>query len=143
MQKDIALYVHIPFCVKKCNYCDFLSFSSDDDTKRKYLDALYRESIFWKNKLSGRYRIKTVFVGGGTPTCLSASELERLGDIIKQFDIDDNAEFTIEANPGTLNNEKINAIKKIGVNRVSLGLQSTVDKELKLLGRIHNLRGIS
>lgn len=137
MQKDIALYVHIPFCVKKCNYCDFLSFSSDDDTKRKYLDALYRESIFWKNKLSGRYRIKTVFVGGGTPTCLSASELERLGDIIKQFDIDDNAEFTIEANPGTLDNEKINAIKKIGVNRVSLGLQSTVDKELKLLGRIH------
>lgn len=137
MQKDIALYVHIPFCVKKCNYCDFLSFSSDDDTKRKYLDALYRESIFWKNKLSGRYRIKTVFVGGGTPTCLLASELERLGDIIKQFDIDDNAEFTIEANPGTLDNEKINAIKKMGVNRVSLGLQSTVDKELKLLGRIH------
>ena len=72
MQKDIALYVHIPFCVKKCNYCDFLSFSSDDDTKRKYLDAIYRESIFWKNKLSGRYRIKTVFVGGGTPTFLSA-----------------------------------------------------------------------
>lgn len=137
MQKQIALYVHIPFCVKKCNYCDFLSFSADESIKRAYLEALHREALYWQKILYGRYRIGTVFIGGGTPTCLSASELKLLGDIIKQFDIDDNAEFTIEANPGTLDEEKICAIRKMGVNRVSLGLQSSIDEELKLLGRIH------
>ena len=137
MQKQIALYVHIPFCVKKCNYCDFLSFSADESIKRAYLEALHREALYWQKILCGRYRIGTVFIGGGTPTCLSASELKLLGDIIKQFDIDDKAEFTIEANPGTLDEEKICAIRKMGVNRVSLGLQSSIDEELKLLGRIH------
>ena len=137
MQKQIALYVHIPFCVKKCNYCDFLSFSADESIKRTYLEALHREALYWQKILCGRYRIGTVFIGGGTPTCLSALELKLLGDIIKQFDIDDNAEFTIEANPGTLDEEKIYAIRKMGVNRVSLGLQSSIDEELKLLGRIH------
>ena len=137
MQKQIALYVHIPFCVKKCNYCDFLSFSADESIKRAYLEALHREALYWQKILCGRYRIGTVFIGGGTPTCLSALELKLLGDIIKQFDIDDNAEFTIEANPGTLDEEKICAIRKMGVNRVSLGLQSSIDEELKLLGRIH------
>ncbi len=137
MQKQIALYVHIPFCMKKCNYCDFLSFSSDVDTKKKYLDTLYQEAVFWQKYLAGRYRIKTIFIGGGTPTCLSVSELEYLGDIIKLFDVNKDAEFTIEANPGTLDCDKVSIIKKMGVNRVSLGLQSTVDEELKVLGRIH------
>lgn len=137
MQKQIALYVHIPFCVKKCNYCDFLSFGADESTKRAYLEALHREVLYWQKIFCGRYRIKTVFIGGGTPTCLEAQELEYLGKIINLFEIDDNAEITIEANPGTLDKEKICAIRKIGVNRVSLGLQSTIDEELKLLGRIH------
>ena len=137
MQKQVALYIHIPFCVKKCNYCDFLSFSSDDDTRKKYLDALRRESVYWRGYLAQKYSIRTVFVGGGTPTCLSVSEFECLADIIKMFDIGEDAEFTMEANPGTLDEEKISVIKKMGVNRVSLGLQSTIDEELEILGRIH------
>lgn len=137
MQKQIALYVHIPFCVKKCNYCDFLSFSADESTKRNYLEALKREALYWQKILCGRYRIGTVFIGGGTPSCLDALELGYLGEIIHLFDIDERAEITIEANPGTLDKEKLCAIRNIGVNRVSLGLQSSIDEELKILGRIH------
>ena len=107
MQKQIALYVHIPFCVKKCNYCDFLSFPADESIKRTYLEALHREALYWQKILCGRYRIGTVFIGGGTPTCLSALELKLLGDNIKQFDIDEKADYTIEAKHATQDKEKI------------------------------------
>ena len=136
MKTKIGLYVHIPFCVKKCNYCDFCSFSElDQNTREKYIDKLCLEIDSYKAK---NLEIDTIFFGGGTPTTLTSEEFGHIVDHIKRsFIIDDNVEFTVEANPGTTNKEKMEKFIECGVNRFSIGLQSIHEKELKKLGRIH------
>ena len=133
-----GLYVHIPFCVQKCNYCDFLSFSADEKTKRQYVDALVKEMKGWREKTSD-YEVDTIFIGGGTPSVLSVSDMDILFQGISDyFSRSKNPEFTVECNPGTVNEEKLSLYRQAGVNRLSFGMQSTMDEELRQLGRIHN-----
>ena len=132
----IGLYVHIPFCVKKCNYCDFCSFSGiSADIKAKYIDKLCQEILSYKNR---SLSVDTIFFGGGTPTLLSIDDMQNIVDAIGEaFAIDGDAEFTMEANPGTTTREKLLGFVKCGVNRFSIGLQTIHENELKTLGRIH------
>ena len=128
-----GLYIHIPFCIKKCKYCDFNSFSACREEKDAYLNALFLEMEKYKGEV-----VDTIFIGGGTPTSLSAEQLEfLLKNIQKTFVLAENYEFTIEANPKTLDAEKLQVLKKYGVNRISIGVQSFNDNELIKLGRVH------
>lgn len=128
-----GLYIHIPFCIKKCKYCDFNSFSACEKEKAAYLNALFLEM----ERYSGE-AVNTVFIGGGTPTSLSGEQLEALlQNIQKNFVIAKPCEFTVEANPKTLDEEKLEILKKYGVNRISIGVQSFNDNELLALGRVH------
>lgn len=132
------MYVHIPFCVRKCRYCDFLSFPAGDGERRAYTEALVREMESWRERMSGR-RFDTVFLGGGTPSALAIPETERIFEGIKRcFSLTEDAEITVECNPGTVSAEKLRLYREAGVNRLSLGLQSSVAEELKILGRIHS-----
>lgn len=130
-----ALYIHIPFCVKRCNYCDFNSTVSTSNTIDRYLDAVEREF----EALKDRYLFHTVFIGGGTPTVLNEFQLERLLDSAIHYGMvsDNTKEFTVEANPATLTETKARLLKERLVNRISIGVQSFQDKHLKTLGRIH------
>lgn len=131
-----SLYIHIPFCVRKCIYCDFLSIRHDNDVAGDYVTALINELDIRKEAAG---EIKTIYIGGGTPTTLTTQELIRLIQALRSsFRILSEAEITIEANPGTIDREKIRALADAGVNRLSLGIQSFIDRELQLLGRIHN-----
>ena len=137
IRKDLGIYIHIPFCIKKCSYCDFLSGPANDDIKKAYTDALIKEiklkSIFGITK-----EIKTIFIGGGTPSCLPDGMILKIAEAIKEsFSISSDVEFTIECNPGTLDINKLVEYKRAGINRLSIGLQSADNEELKLLGRIH------
>lgn len=135
----LSLYIHIPFCVKKCFYCDFLSAGASKEDKQAYVEALLQEMDFWKETLQKRYSPKTVFIGGGTPTCLSAEQLFQIGSKLWTIwkPAGKEIEFTVEANPGTITTEQMQVMKEIGVNRISLGLQSAHNNELAALGRIH------
>ena len=135
--KRLGLYVHIPFCVKKCNYCDFCSFNlSGVDWREAYIDRLIEEIDSYRDRA---LEVDSVFFGGGTPTLLRPSELERIVDHIKEsFVLSSDSEFTVESNPKTLDREKLELFRKIGVNRLSMGLQSIHENELKILGRIHS-----
>ncbi len=136
--RKIEIYIHIPFCVKKCAYCDFLSCPADDETKEKYVQALCRE-IEWSKDRLREYLVDTVFIGGGTPSILREKYISVILDALRSVaKVSDDAEITIECNPGTLTMEKLEAYKNAGINRISLGLQSANDKELKTIGRIHN-----
>lgn len=136
-RKDTSfeLYIHIPFCVRKCAYCDFLSAPGSEEAKASYTKALLREIEAVKTE---KREVSSIFVGGGTPSALSPS---LMGDIFekihKSFSVAPDAEITIEANPGTLSKEKLFLYKNAGINRLSLGLQSPEEAELKSLGRIH------
>ncbi|MFH1824976.1 MAG: radical SAM family heme chaperone HemW [Candidatus Firestonebacteria bacterium] len=134
--KEIGIYIHIPFCIKKCNYCDFNSYVIENESlKSKYIKALMLELDNYEKE---NILIKSIYIGGGTPTVLSGCELESiLKNILKNFKTKTNIEITVEANPGTIDYEKILILKNAGVNRLSFGLQSTDDKILKCLGRIH------
>ncbi|GMQ64006.1 radical SAM family heme chaperone HemW [Vallitalea maricola] len=135
--KNISLYIHIPFCKSKCNYCDFLSFDNKDSVMKEYVNALINE-IKSYSELTKEYNMKSIFIGGGTPSILPCSDIERIFDTLKSYyNIDRDAEITIEANPGTLDEEKIEVLLSSGVNRISMGLQSCNNKLLKKLGRIH------
>ena len=137
MKKKLGIYIHIPFCVKKCNYCDFNSFASDKDMQMNYINALCGE-IKRNSEVYKDYLADTVFVGGGTPSILASDLTKKFFDCLySNYKIDSNAEISMESNPGTLTKEKAKVYKDIGINRVSLGLQSTVDSELNILGRIH------
>ena len=138
MNKKIEIYIHIPFCVKKCAYCDFLSCPADDETKDRYVQALCRE-IEWSKDCLKEYLVDTVFIGGGTPSILEEKYIGQILDTLRSTArISDDAEITIECNPGTLTMEKLEAYKDADINRISLGLQSANDEELKTIGRIHN-----
>ena len=138
-KKPLGIYVHIPFCIQKCLYCDFLSAPSDETTRESYVNALLAE-IDAQAPLYKSFQVHTVFFGGGTPSLLmpeqTAAILERLYQRFS-FLPEKEIEITLEANPGTLTEEKLRAWRKAGVNRLSIGLQSAHDEELKSLGRIH------
>lgn len=135
--KNLELYLHIPFCVKKCDYCDFLSFPADLRTQVKYVHAMLEEIRFFGAKLSG-YPVSTIYVGGGTPSWLDEELLTSLlRQVRESFAVEDGAECTVECNPGTVTAGKLRAYAQAGVNRLSVGLQSADAEELKLLGRIH------
>ena len=138
--KKIGLYIHIPFCVRKCNYCDFLSFSADDETKKKYTDSLIREIGAYADALK-EYSIATIYIGGGTPSVLDIRDTERIvraaADSYNADFSGKEFEFTMEVNPGTVTAEKLSAYRDMGINRLSMGVQSASDTELAMLGRIH------
>lgn len=134
----IELYIHIPFCVKKCLYCDFLSGVFDEKMQRRYAAALCTE-IEYAAKAHPGCIVSTIYVGGGTPSWLSEDLMDAIITTIKKcFKLDPLAEISVECNPGTLSAEKLNVYRSIGINRLSIGLQSANDDELKILGRIHD-----
>ncbi|RGT73609.1 radical SAM family heme chaperone HemW [Mediterraneibacter massiliensis] len=137
MRKELELYLHIPFCVRKCVYCDFLSAPADEETMRRYVDALICE-IESQSIFAQQYIVTTIFMGGGTPSILAAEETARIFRALHQiFTFAEKPEITIEVNPGTVSAEKLRQWKASGINRLSIGLQSTDDRELEFLGRIH------
>ena len=137
MKKDLGLYLHIPFCIQKCGYCDFLSAPAGREEREAYVQALEKE-IRSYGDFAGGYRVSTVFVGGGTPSCLEASQTEGIFEAVKDtFEIERMPEISMEMNPGTVTKEKLQAYKNCGINRLSIGLQSVRDSNLRLLGRIH------
>ena len=137
----LEIYIHIPFCVKKCDYCDFLSAPADFETKEKYVEALINEIKLNKNKMS-EYVVDTVFIGGGTPSLLEENQISKIMSFLRDnCNMSENPEITIECNPGTITESKLLEYKKSGINRISFGLQSANDEELKSIGRIHNYAG--
>ncbi len=140
---ELGLYLHFPYCISKCPYCDFNSYQLKEDNQiSSYISALYQEITAYSQKLK-KSNIKTIYLGGGTPTILSGVKIYNILEFCKdKFTIDKNAEITIEANPGTLDGEKINLLIESGVNRLSLGAQSFNNLFLKKLGRIHNTQEI-
>lgn len=137
-KKPIELYIHIPFCVKKCDYCDFLSFRALSSVHEAYVEQLIKE-IKAQSCYCLDCQVETVFIGGGTPSLLEPSCIRRIMETVFEcFQVEENAEITIEANPGTLVGKKLPVYKKCGINRVSFGLQSADNEELKNLGRIHS-----
>lgn len=151
MKKKLGIYIHIPFCIRKCDYCDFLSFTSGKEERERYAEALKREiaeginagddslcSGTGSGKTKDNWLVTSIFFGGGTPSVLEGEELaEILGTVRQSFEVEEDAEITMEANPGTLTPEKLDICRRAGFNRISLGLQSSHNKELKNLGRIH------
>ena len=135
--KPLGIYIHIPFCVRKCRYCDFLSGPTDEGTKKKYVEKLLEEIEQYADLL-GQRRTETIFFGGGTPSILDAKYIVQIMDSLKKYgNISGDAEISLEANPGTVTEEKLLLWKEAGINRISFGLQSADNGELKDLGRIH------
>ena len=135
--KELELYVHIPFCVRKCNYCDFLSAPADSETVGAYMRQLHQEIAAASSCCAG-YRVTTIFIGGGTPSILLPRQAADLMEtVFGHFSVCADAEITMECNPGTIDRQKLRIWKECGINRLSIGLQSANDAELKLLGRIH------
>ena len=137
MQKELQLYIHIPFCVSKCAYCDFLSAPGKPEQVETYLEALMKEIESCKVWSAG-YQVSTVFIGGGTPSILNEMQVERLFESIRHvFILKENAEISIEINPGAVSEGLFACYKRVGINRLSIGLQSIHHEELLTLGRIH------
>ncbi len=137
--KKLGVYIHVPFCKKKCNYCDFYSVKWDDEWENKYTEAVMNEIKGYKEMLGDKYIVDTVYFGGGTPTIIKPSNLKRILDSINIVaDIDNDAEISMEANPNTLTDENLDQYKESGINRLSIGIQSLNDEILKKIGRIHN-----
>lgn len=133
----LGVYIHIPFCVRKCVYCDFLSAPATQETQRLYVEALKRE-IKENAGLYTEYTVETIFFGGGTPSLLKTEHIEDILSILKiYYKVSPNAEITLEANPKTTDLEKLCALRAAGINRLSIGLQSTDNNELKIIGRVH------
>lgn len=134
--RQFELYIHIPFCAKKCDYCDFLSGVADPYTQIDYVNALCREIEFYSHHVFGE--VKSIYIGGGTPSWINPDLIVQIIKTVKEnFRVSPLAEITIEANPGTVIKEAANVYLSIGINRISLGLQSANDDELRMLGRIH------
>ena len=135
----LELYIHIPFCVRKCAYCDFLSFPSGEEERERYVERL-TEEIEEAGAVSEGYVATAIFFGGGTPSVLTPKQTERILEAVKKsFYVAEDAEITTEVNPGTADREKLAAWRQAGINRLSFGLQSTENRELQYLGRIHTM----
>lgn len=132
--KEIGVYVHIPFCKRKCYYCDFISFCEKDELQEKYINTVIQEIEDFFN-LNKNVKIKTIYIGGGTPSFIDGKYIEK---IMNTFNKGGVVEATIEVNPGSASLEKLKKYKECGINRLSIGLQSTEDRLLKKIGRIHN-----
>ena len=154
MNNNLELYIHIPFCKKKCGYCDFVSFAGQEDKFDSYVDALCREIRDTATEYKDR-EIVSVYIGGGTPSILSCEQISKIVETLNsefnikgtrekrkglflQKKIRPSTEFSIECNPGTVDKDKLRTYRRLGINRISLGLQSTDDNDLRNLGRIHN-----
>lgn len=136
-EKELELYFHVPFCIKKCAYCDFLSMTAGEDVRRKYVDRLIEETGMLGEFCRSR-QVTSVFVGGGTPSLLAGAQIWEIMDAVhRHFCVKQDAEITLECNPGTLTGEKLSLCRAAGINRLSIGLQSADNQELKMLGRIH------
>lgn len=138
---NLGLYIHIPFCVKKCSYCDFVSFEGcDDRLQREYAAELVKEIRRWGLLYEKRFQIDTIFFGGGTPSLMDERLIcEIIASIRESFPVESDTEITLEANPGTLKARKLEAYRAAGINRLSIGVQSLDDGMLKNLGRIHSV----
>ena len=145
-EKEIGLYVHIPFCKSKCYYCDFVSYANKENSQKEYINCIKQELIHYSEEnqimashnLEKKYVISTIYIGGGTPSIIEYNYIEQIINAIKSnFKIKENAEITIEVNPGTITKEKLDAYAKIGINRLSIGLQAVQNEILKQIGRIH------
>lgn len=137
--KEISLYIHIPFCVSKCYYCDFSSFSNINHMIEPYISSLIIELSLYKERIR-EYNIKTIFIGGGTPSCIDPKHINRIMDYIyKNFNTSHLTEVTIEVNPGTLDKEKVELYKESGINRVSMGAQTLNNDLLLSIGRSHKV----
>lgn len=134
--KEIGIYIHIPFCKKKCNYCDFVSYCNKTDLIEKYVKAILKEIELQQINSE----ITTIYIGGGTPSFIDSSYIVQIINQIKKKGNIENAEITIEVNPGTVTKEKLETYRKCGINRLSIGLQTTNDQLLKQIGRIHNFQ---
>ena len=136
-KKPLSLYLHFPFCVRKCRYCDFLSFPAEGQERQKYVDCLCEE-IRIRGSEFAEHEVQTIFFGGGTPSLLEPSQLGKLMTAVREsFGLVKDAEISLECNPGTADASKLAGFRKLGINRLSIGLQSANDHELVLLGRIH------
>ena len=132
--KHIGIYIHIPFCKQKCYYCDFVSYCNKDNLIEKYIQAVKKE-IQLQEIIK---EIDTIYIGGGTPSYIDAKYIKEILEEIKTKNISKEAEITIEVNPGTVTLDKLQEYKNCGINRLSIGLQSTQNNLLKTIGRIHN-----
>ena len=148
-EKEIGLYVHMPFCKQKCYYCDFVSYANKYNIVDRYIQCLKKEIIQYANEnrimskhgLEPKYVIKTIYIGGGTPSSIDELYIINILQKIKEnFKIKNDAEITIEVNPGTVNKEKLETYRDIGINRLSIGLQAVQDEILKSIGRIHTFK---
>ena len=138
-KKELGIYIHIPFCKQKCNYCDFISYTNKCDKIENYIDCLEKEI---NNFDFSKYNVTTIYIGGGTPSFIESKYIKQLMNIIyKKIEVEkkirNDIEITIEVNPGTITRKKLQDYKDVGINRLSIGLQSVQDKLLKQLGRIH------
>lgn len=141
-KKELGIYIHIPFCKQKCNYCDFISYTNKCDKIERYIECLKREINTFD---FSRYKVTTIYIGGGTPSFINSKYIKQVQDIIyKKIDIEESKrsdlEITIEVNPGTVTREKLKDYKEAKINRLSIGLQSVQDNLLKQLGRIHTYK---
>lgn len=139
MKKELELYLHIPFCVSKCKYCDFLSAPSGEEQRQIYVERLCRRIRYWSDVIHNYgYEIVSIFVGGGTPSILTEAQITQVFEAVHEsFPIREDAEITLEMNPGTDVRDKLPVYRELGINRLSMGLQSADNEELKCLGRIH------
>ena len=134
-RKELGIYVHIPFCKQKCYYCDFVSYSNKDSCIKEYIEAVQSEIKNYKLK---EYIVTTIYIGGGTPSYIKSEYIKNIIETIRSnFEVDKKCEITIEVNPGTVTKQKLQQYKQIGINRLSIGLQTTNNKLLKQIGRIH------
>lgn len=135
--KEIGVYIHIPFCKNKCNYCDFNSFSNKTELIERYVQSLQKEIL--NNKIEAM--VKTIYIGGGTPSYISEEYIKSIvKTLYASFQIDKDVEFTIEVNPGTTSLKKLKTYHELGINRLSIGLQTSNDDLLKIIGRVHDYR---
>ncbi|MGD9567384.1 MAG: radical SAM family heme chaperone HemW [Sedimentibacter sp.] len=137
--KKLGIYIHIPFCKQKCNYCDFYSIKWDDESENKYIEAIMNEIKSYKSILDSNYQADTIFFGGGTPTIVRPENLGKILNSLREvINIEKESEISMEANPNTLASGNLKLYKKYGINRLSIGIQSLNDEILKKIGRIHN-----
>ncbi len=138
-RKSLGLYIHVPFCMRKCNYCDFLSFGGlEEELQNEYFQALAKEIRIKAKDYSNKYYVDSIFIGGGTPSLVNEQRIADMMTIINEsFSIDGNAEISIESNPKTLTKSKLKTYLSCGVNRLSIGAQSFDDELLAYMGRVH------